>query len=1122
MVNPRIVVEATGDFRRLYAEISQGESRFGRMGATIKAGLVGSALAGTAALVKLGSESVSSASDAQQSIGATESVFGRYADTVVRRSKDAAEAVGVSANEYRELANVTGAMLASSGLPLERVTNLTDKLTRRAADMAATFGGTTKEAIEAVSSLLRGEADPIERYGVSIKQSDVNARLAAQGLSKLEGEAKKQAEQQARLELLFRQTAKSAGQFGREEDSIAGKGQRLGAKVEDLEAKFGTLLIPVLAEGADLASDELVPALDELADWIAQNKDEFAELGGTVKDTVVPPLKLAVDVAEGAVEVFGDLPGPVKELAAQAGVAALVLPRLTSAVGSITTAGGGMVANLRDAEKRTAALSGAAKQAAGVGGLLALTQGFQMVDAQASETDQTLGFLMSTAGGAALGFSVAGPWGAAIGGGAGALLGLAQATETTEEAAFKGNTTWETYAATMDRVTGATTAATRATIAQELQQSGLLKAAAQFGISKQLLVDGINGEKKARDQLTATLKDQQDAVDALKSNSRFFEQSTFGANLRQEASDRQKLIDKIKEEVGERKKGTAAAAELAAIANRIPEEVQTKIQAVGADLTARQIARLAEQYGLTPKQVATVIKVSGSDATRAQVKAIREQLASVAKEDAGKKWGNRFAQDLAGARPGAQRGVDTLKGLLGGVGNARPNIAKGPFGRGVSGDLSALITVTNQKASGVGNNLGRGMYNGMGPWIAPIAGRAREMVLGAISAANGAALINSPSRKTRATGEALGEGLAVGMQRSKPAARAGGRGLIAAVAAGVVDGSDGVEKALDLLTKRIQKGITGKNQAAREKAYLRSLRDEYAALRLNGAQQDAVNQRLETARDRVKDLVAQYHEYSRAIRDTITATGNVTELGKQDDGTVKIRSLLDELRDKVANADRFSVLVTQLAAQGLSQTAVQQLLDAGPESALATAEAIKAGGAASIKELNALQARLAATGDKLGDMMAARYKTAGVRAAQGVVVGLEAQARNLDAAGVRMANVLVAAVKKALRIKSPSREFAEIANRVTDGLTLQLDANSTYVKRSGELTAAALVKGFASPQLDARVLTPNAGLAAAPVRVEVRLTADQLSAAQRGKAVLLDITAAQSVGSRPRAVAVLP
>src|SRR4029077_17622360 len=58
----------------------------------------------------------------------------------------------------------------------------TDDLINLGADLAATYGGTTSEAVSALSALLRGERDPIERYGVSLKQADVDAQLLATGI----------------------------------------------------------------------------------------------------------------------------------------------------------------------------------------------------------------------------------------------------------------------------------------------------------------------------------------------------------------------------------------------------------------------------------------------------------------------------------------------------------------------------------------------------------------------------------------------------------------------------------------------------------------------------------------------------------------------------------------------------------------------------------------------------------------------------------------------------------------------------------------------------------------------------------------------------------------------------
>src|SRR4029077_12446310 len=128
---------------------------------------------------------------------------------------DSATRLGLSKNAYFELAAGAGAQLQGMGFSAGDAAKKTDELTSRGADLAATFGGTTKDAMEAIGSLMRGETDPIEKYGVSIKASDIAARLAATGQDKLTGAAKKNATAQATLAMLTEQTKDATGAFGR-------------------------------------------------------------------------------------------------------------------------------------------------------------------------------------------------------------------------------------------------------------------------------------------------------------------------------------------------------------------------------------------------------------------------------------------------------------------------------------------------------------------------------------------------------------------------------------------------------------------------------------------------------------------------------------------------------------------------------------------------------------------------------------------------------------------------------------------------------------------------------------------------------------------------------------------
>lgn len=241
---------AKGKIQSMADSAKDGAAKFGEFAEKYKLHAT-AALGGIALIAK---ESMAYAAEAEQSYGAVESIFADHAQGIIDKSKQAATEVGVSGREYRELSANMGAMLKNMGMPMDEVADKSQNLVGVAADLAATFGGTTKEAVESVTSLLRGETDPIEKYGVSIKQADIEARMAADGLDNLSGEAEKQAKAQTLLKLLTEQTAAAQGQFARETDTAAHKQQVATAKYNDAKEAIGTALLPIMAELADKAA----------------------------------------------------------------------------------------------------------------------------------------------------------------------------------------------------------------------------------------------------------------------------------------------------------------------------------------------------------------------------------------------------------------------------------------------------------------------------------------------------------------------------------------------------------------------------------------------------------------------------------------------------------------------------------------------------------------------------------------------------------------------------------------------------------------------------------------------------------------------------------------------------
>ena len=140
-------------------------------------------LAAAAGVVGVGQffgDAIKGASALQQSVGGVEAVFKGQAAAIKAASAEASQNLGLSKNAYNEMATVLGAMLKNQGL--RDFTGQTQRLIGVGADLAAQFGGSTREAVEALAAAMRGESDPIERYGLSLNETAVKAEGAPRTL----------------------------------------------------------------------------------------------------------------------------------------------------------------------------------------------------------------------------------------------------------------------------------------------------------------------------------------------------------------------------------------------------------------------------------------------------------------------------------------------------------------------------------------------------------------------------------------------------------------------------------------------------------------------------------------------------------------------------------------------------------------------------------------------------------------------------------------------------------------------------------------------------------------------------------------------------------------------------
>ncbi len=261
-------------------------------GAAFSGGVLGSmkglgvAVAGIAAAAGLGSffkDAVGQAADLEQSVGAIETVFKGSSDQMLSWSKSAATAAGLTQNEYNELGTLIGTQLKNGGTSMDELAGKTNDLIGVGADLSSMFGGTTADAVDALSSALKGERDPIERYGVSLNQASIDAKAAELGFQKVGGSLSQQANQAATLALIMDQTADAHGNFGKEADTLSHKQQVLNAMWENGKTQIGQAFLPAVSALAGILISVLDPALEGAVKGAGVLAGAFEKVPGVIQ-----------------------------------------------------------------------------------------------------------------------------------------------------------------------------------------------------------------------------------------------------------------------------------------------------------------------------------------------------------------------------------------------------------------------------------------------------------------------------------------------------------------------------------------------------------------------------------------------------------------------------------------------------------------------------------------------------------------------------------------------------------------------------------------------------------------------------------------------------------------------
>ena len=245
--------EAIKDTKRLGKQLNSLSNT------VIKASAAFAAFTASRKLVEFGGAAVDEARDLTRNVNGLTSVFGAVSPQMLEFSRNAAD-MGLSMNQAAKASTFIGSVLKQSGFSIQETADLTERLVGLGTDLAITYGYDVQEALLGMTALFRGEYDPIEKFGVAMKQNEINAELARREQDNLTGSARRLAEQTIRVEFLFERASDALGQYAKQSGTLFAAQQQLRATFENMQAVVGYALTPALAE----LTTELRPLVEQL------------------------------------------------------------------------------------------------------------------------------------------------------------------------------------------------------------------------------------------------------------------------------------------------------------------------------------------------------------------------------------------------------------------------------------------------------------------------------------------------------------------------------------------------------------------------------------------------------------------------------------------------------------------------------------------------------------------------------------------------------------------------------------------------------------------------------------------------------------------------------------------
>lgn len=227
-------------------------------------------------------DAVTKASDFNEQGAAVGQIFGKAAADIQKFAASGDKALGQSKVQILDAAKTFGIYGQAAGMAGSKNAAFSKEMVGLATDLASFNNTSVDEAIQALGAGLRGESEPLRRYGVLLSDATLKSAYMAETGKKVTGVLTPQQRVLAAHASILKQTATQQGDFARTSTGLANQQRILAAQTDNFQIALGTKLLPAMTTLVSFANTTMIPALYAIGDFFKNYGAPIGAFVGTI------------------------------------------------------------------------------------------------------------------------------------------------------------------------------------------------------------------------------------------------------------------------------------------------------------------------------------------------------------------------------------------------------------------------------------------------------------------------------------------------------------------------------------------------------------------------------------------------------------------------------------------------------------------------------------------------------------------------------------------------------------------------------------------------------------------------------------------------------------------------